>query len=161
MRLAVLVMGVSGAGKTTIGRLVAESLQCRFLDADDFHPENNVRKMAAGQPLNDEDRWPWLEALSVAIAQESRVVLACSALKEAYRSRLREARPDLLTVWLDAPPEALRERVRQRRHRFMPACLLDSQFRDLEPPLRALRLDATARVEDLVATVVEQLGKTV
>lgn len=159
MRLAVLVMGVSGAGKTTIGRLIAERLQCRFLDADDFHPERNVRKMAAGQPLDDEDRWPWLEALAIAIAQESRVVLACSALKEAYRSRLREARPDLYTVWLDAPPEALQERVRQRQHRFMPASLLDSQFRDLEPPSQALRIDATARVEDLVATVVEQLGK--
>ncbi|MCX7798861.1 MAG: decarboxylating 6-phosphogluconate dehydrogenase [Fimbriimonadales bacterium] len=157
MSMALLVMGVSGAGKTTVGRLLAERLGCRFLDADDFHPESNVRKMASGQPLTDEDRWPWLEALAKALGPEPRVVLACSALKEAYRARLREARPDLRIVWLDAPPEAIRGRVLNRSHPFMPASLLESQFRDLEPPQQAVRVDATANIQDVIASILDQL----
>lgn len=156
MRLAVLVMGVSGAGKTTIGKLLATRLGCVFLDADDFHPPANVAKMAAGQPLTDEDRAPWLEALSERLSRHERVVLACSALKASYRERLALSRPDLLTVWLRGELELIRQRMESRRHSFMPASLLDSQFRDLEAPADAIAVDVSRPPE----AIVEELART-
>ncbi|MFN3683667.1 MAG: gluconokinase [Fimbriimonadaceae bacterium] len=160
MRLAVLVMGVSGAGKTTVGRLLASRLGCAFLDADDFHPPANVAKMAAGQPLTDEDRAPWLDALAQQLSRHDRVVLACSALKASYRQRLASARPDLRVVWLHGEPELIRPRMEARKHPYMPASLLDSQFRDLEPPTEAIAVDVSrppqAIVEELTRILESQ-----
>ncbi len=155
MRLAVLVMGVSGSGKTTIGRLLAGRLGCAFLDADDFHPPENVAKMAAGRPLTDEDRAPWLDALADQLSRRERVVLACSALKASYREHLLQARPDLRVVWLRGEPELIRQRMESRRHPFMPASLLDSQFRDLEPPADATAVDVSRPPE----AIVEELAR--
>ncbi|MEJ5170716.1 MAG: gluconokinase [Fimbriimonadales bacterium] len=157
MRLAVLVMGVSGSGKSTVGALLAQRLRCMFLDADDFHPPENVAKMAAGKPLSDEDRGPWLEALSKRIAHADRVVLACSALKESYRRRLIAARPDLRIVWLRGDSELIRKRMESRRHPFMPASLLDSQFRDLEPPTGAIEVEVSRSPGEIVHALVRHL----
>jgi gluconokinase len=122
--------------------MLAERLGATFLDADDFHPPANVAKMRAGQPLDDADRAPWLDALAAELASPAgRIVLACSALKTAYRERLRLAAPDLVTVFLHGDPELIRRRMEARGDHFMPASLMESQLRTLEAPEDALRLD--------------------
>jgi len=131
----IAVMGVSGSGKTSLGRAIAARLDLPFLDGDDFHPPANVAKMAAGVPLTDEDRWPWLDRLGQAAATEPRgAVVACSALKRAYRDRLRAWRPDLILVHIVGDATLIGRRMQGRRDHFMPASLLDSQFAALEPP---------------------------
>ncbi|CAN5124393.1 gluconokinase [soil metagenome] len=125
-------MGVSGSGKTVVGESLAARLGIRFVDADALHPAANVAKMAAGHPLTDDDRWPWLDAVGAVLAGGP-VVVACSALKLAYRDRLRQAAPDLALVYLSAPRDVLVERMTHRTH-FMPVTLLDSQLATLEPP---------------------------
>ena len=135
-------MGISGSGKSTVGRMLAERLGATFLDADDFHPPANVAKMRAGVPLDDADRAPWLDALAAELASPAGpIVLACSALKTAYRERLRRAAPDLVTVLLHGDPELIRRRMEERGDHFMPAALMESQLRTLEAPEDALRLD--------------------
>ena len=133
----VVVMGVSGVGKSTIAREMAAALGWRLTEGDDLHPASNVAKMAAGQPLTDEDRWPWLRSIGEWMSAESAAgrssVVTCSALRRAYRDLLREGRPDVVFCHLDAPPEVLAERVRQRTGHFMPAALLASQLETLEP----------------------------
>ena len=133
-----LVMGVSGAGKTTVASALAERLGWAFLDADDLHPPINHAKMARGEPLDDVDRRPWLAAIAAWIAarqtEDQPAVVACSALKRAYRDELRRAADDLQIVFIRAERELLAERLRRRRGHFMPASLLDSQFADLELP---------------------------
>ena len=153
--MIVVVMGVSGVGKTTIGRLAAERLGWRFIDADDHHPAANVAKMAAGTPLQDEDRWPWLDALNQMLRRESSAVLACSALKESYRRRLLAGVDDAHVVFLDADKALIAERLAARKHRYMPAKLLDSQLATLEPPRRALRIDVAQPVEASVTAIVD------
>ena len=159
--MIVVVMGVSGAGKTTIGRALAEKSGWAFLDADDFHPDANVVKMAAGTPLADADRWPWLERLNAALrlreARGESVVLACSALKEAYRARLREGLAEARLVFLHGDFELIRERTETRRHRYMPAALLQSQFETLEVPADALCVDAALAVREAVDTILRAL----
>ena len=158
----VLVMGVAGSGKTTIGALLADRLGWPFFDADDFHPPDNVRKMASGTPLTDEDRRPWLEKLSSLIADHSRRgqsgVLACSALKNAYRNIL-SAETDLVVVYLKATPELARSRLTRRRGHFMPARLIESQFADLEEPMKKITVDAAWSPEQSVAAVLAQLER--
>jgi carbohydrate kinase (thermoresistant glucokinase family) len=131
-------MGVSGSGKTTIGLELAALSGSIFIDADDLHTDANKARMHAGIPLTDADRAPWLDAiaarLSLLIDAGQGAVLACSALKRAYRDRLRQAVPDLRVVFLDVPADVLRGRLTTRGDHFMPASLLDSQFADLEPP---------------------------
>ena len=133
-----VVMGVSGSGKTTIGRALASELGADFLEGDKFHPPSNVAKMSRGEPLDDADRWPWLDRLAEELARARSsgrsVVLACSALKRSYRDRLRRGAPDLRLVYLKGDKALILERLRARKQHFMPPGLLDSQFKALEEP---------------------------
>jgi len=133
-----LVMGVSASGKTGISRRLAKRLDRAWLDADDLHPKANIEKMAAGFPLTDEDRWPWLDAVADWIATQrqngKRCVVACSALKRVYRDRLRRADAELLLVFLKRDRAELELRIREREGHFMPPSQLDDQLATLEPP---------------------------
>jgi carbohydrate kinase (thermoresistant glucokinase family) len=155
--MIVLVMGVSGAGKTTIGRLLAGRLGSRFIDADDHHPAANIAKMAAGIPLDDQDRWPWLDALNVLAKREENAVLACSALKEAYRQRLLAGITDARIVYLHGTKAVIASRLAERKHRYMPASLLDSQLATLEPPQHAISIDVAADPAECVAQILSFL----
>ena len=155
--MIVLVMGVAGVGKTTIGEALADALGARFIDADDYHPPENVAKMKAGIPLQDADRWPWLKRLNETLKDQPRAVLACSALKEAYRRRLSEGLQDFYIVYLHGTPELIRSRMQARRHRYMPDALLDSQFATLEPPAGAIAIDVATPLEESVAALVAVL----
>ena len=132
-----VVMGVSGSGKTTVGRLIAERLGWAFVEGDDLHPEANRRKMAAGTPLTDEDRWPWLDRIAARMRRDDgeghSIVVACSALRRSYRDRLRACGADVRFLHLTGAPALLRDRLERREGHFMPAGLLDSQLATLEP----------------------------
>jgi len=153
---ALVVMGVSASGKSTFGEALAAAIGYRFTDADDLHSAANVAKMAAGIPLTDEDRRPWLESVGAVLATGAAsggIVVACSALRRAYRDRLRASEPSTAFLHLAAPEAVLAERVRERHGHFMPASLLGSQFATLEPleaDERGLVLDARAPVPELV-----------
>lgn len=131
----IVVMGVSGSGKSTVGGLLAERLGVPYAEADDFHPAANVAKMSAGHPLDDADRAPWLDAIADWIAGrgDRGGVVSCSALRRRYRDRLRAAAPDLFFLHLDGPPELIAARLAARTRHFMPSGLLASQFEALEP----------------------------
>ncbi len=135
MTALVVVMGVSGSGKTTVGTRLAERLAVPYAEADDFHPPGNVAKMAAGTPLTDEDRAPWLDAIAEWLAGRGGAggVVTCSALKRRYRDRLRSAAPGVFFLHLDGSPELVARRLGERRGHFMPPSLLRSQFDALEP----------------------------
>lgn len=150
-------MGVSGTGKTTIGEALARKKGWRFLDADDYQPPENVAKMACGQPLDDQDRWPWLATLNSILRTEENAVLACSALKERYRRRLAEGVEGVKWVYLHGDFELIRSRMAQRRHRYMPAALLQSQFEALEPPRHAIAVNVTADIRACVAAIAARL----
>jgi gluconokinase len=155
--MILLVMGVSGVGKTTIGRALAGELDWRFVDADRYHPPANVAKMAAGIPLADEDRWPWLETLNRVLRKEENAVLACSALKQAYRSRISAGLGSFRIVHLQGSFELIAARLAERPHHYMPASLLGSQFAALEPPAQAISVDVAHSVEDCVQTIMHAL----
>jgi len=161
--MIVVVMGVCGCGKTTVGRALAASLAWPFLDADDFHPPANVAKMASGQPLTDADRWPWLDRLASELAaifaRGGDGVLACSALKQSYRDRLARA-GDVRFVHLAGDRDTIAARLAARQHRYMPPALLDSQLATLEAPRDALFVDVRASVDEQVATIRSALGLT-
>lgn len=131
----IVVMGVSGSGKSTVGGLLAERLGVPYAEADDFHPPANIAKMSAGHPLTDADRAPWLDAIADWIAErgDRGGVVSCSALRRRYRDRLRLAAPDLFFLHLDGPPELIAARLAARMRHFMPPGLLSSQFEALEP----------------------------
>jgi gluconokinase len=159
--MIVVLMGVSGSGKTTIGAGLAERLGWPFLDGDDFHPPQNVAKMKAGTPLTDEDRWPWLDRLNAELrvreARGESAILACSALKQAYRDRLARGVADWRLVFLHGSFELLQRRMKERKHRYMPASLLKSQFATLEPPEKAIRIDVAEPLERSVERIREAL----
>lgn len=142
--MILLLMGVSGCGKSTVGAALARSLRWPFFDADDFHPPANVAKMAAGEPLTDADRWPWLDRLAdemrAILARGGHAVLACSALKEAYRARIGAA-GDVRFVHLAGDQATIASRLAGRKHRYMPPSLLASQFATLERPADAVEID--------------------
>jgi gluconokinase len=164
--MIVILMGVTGSGKTTIGELLAKRMGTVFADADDYHPAANKEKMAAGHPLNDEDRQPWLETLNDLLrgwyTDEVRGgggVLACSALKEKYRKTLVHGMPEgtVSFVLLDGPRELIAERLAERHHEYMNPKLLDSQISTLEPPTEALRVVNDRAPEEVVEEILECL----
>jgi len=128
-----VLMGVSGSGKTTLGERVAARLDWRFIDADEHHPAANVAKMSSGIPLDDADRWPWLDELNRLLRGERDAVLACSALKDSYRKRLLAGVGEWRLFFLSGDKALIGSRLAARKHRYMPASLLDSQFAALEP----------------------------
>jgi gluconokinase len=159
----VIVFGVSGAGKTTIGKLLVEQLGWRFYEADDFHPRANIDKMRSGRPLTDEDRWPWLERLreqiTRSLAAKENAVLACSALKRAYRERLR-VNDDVKFVFLRGDYALIGQQLRHRRGHFMNPALLKSQFADLEEPKpseRAITIELGGSPQELVKEIKTKL----
>lgn len=161
-RLRVLIMmGPTGCGKTTVGRLLAQKLAWPFIDADDFHPPANVAKMRQGVALDDADRRPWLEALRVAIERWRLVgqsgIMACSALKKTYRQILGVDQQTVRTVYLQGSFELLHTRIKARRNHFMPADLLQSQLDTLEPPAGGLTVDISVPPEAIVAQIINQI----
>jgi gluconokinase len=162
---ALVVMGVSGSGKSTIADKLAERLRWTFEDGDRFHPASNVAKMSAGVPLTDEDRWPWLQAIADEIDRVCKVgqhaVIACSALKRAYRDILVHGRDDVRIVYLSGTEQLIASRLALRKGHFMPPGLLASQFKTLEPPDESehpVTVSIDAAVEIIVDDIVRQLG---
>lgn len=155
--MIVLVMGVSGTGKTTIGSILAEKLEWDFVDADWFHSEASISKMRSGLPLDDADRFPWLEAIAEDIHRRQaagvNVVLACSALKQKYREILCPPEKGTLILHLRGSGDLIRSRISLRKGHFMPPELLDSQFDQLEPPQSALEMDASLSPSEIVEKV--------
>ena len=132
----ILIMGVCGTGKTTLGQSLSQRLNCPFIDADSFHTENNISKMSKGIPLSDEDRWPWLDQLNLALERETNryVCLACSALKKSYRLRLKENKRELLCIYLKGSEALILQRLNNRSKHFAKSNLLESQLSTLEAP---------------------------
>jgi gluconokinase len=161
--MIVVLMGVSGSGKTTIGTLLAERVGAVFADGDDYHPLANKQKMAAGQPLNDQDRQPWLEVLNRLLrdwfAEGKSGVLACSALKAGYRATLQAAMPNgaVNFVVLEASKEMLAARLAERNHEFMNPGLLDSQLATLEMPNDAVQIVNDRAPEEIVSQILVQI----
>jgi len=153
-------MGVSGAGKTTVGQLLASRLGCEFADADDYHSPANIAKMRAGIPLTDTDREPWLETLQALIgdwiAAGKTAVLACSALKQSYRDRLRVT-PEVRIVYLRVSQAELRRRLRLRQGHFMTEAMLDSQLATLEQPDDAIQVDGECPPQEIITSILQRL----
>ena len=158
--MIVVVMGVSGSGKSTTGTALARTLGWPFVEGDDLHPPENVAKMAAGTPLTDDDRWPWLDRIVDelrALSQTSPdIVIACSALKQSYRERLMCA-GDVRFVYLHGDRETIAARLAMRHHRYMPATLLDSQLATLEMPADAIVVDIRDDVDTQVRKIIAAL----
>ncbi|KAA3630386.1 MAG: gluconokinase [Bacteroidetes bacterium] len=158
--MIVIVFGVSGSGKTTIGQLLAESLNLHFYDADDFHPEANVQKMASGNPLNDKDRNPWLETLAEAMKEWEKAggaVLACSALKESYRQMLETGSDDVKWVYLLGSFDQIKQRMEARQGHYMKADMLRSQFEALEEPAYGIHVDISLKPEEMIQVISTRL----
>ncbi|MEH2471362.1 gluconokinase [Nitrobacteraceae bacterium AZCC 2161] len=161
---ALIVMGVSGSGKSTIAENLAVRLGWTFEDGDKFHPASNVAKMSAGHPLTDDDRWPWLQAIADEIDRVGNagghIVIACSALKRVYRNVLVHGRGDVRMVYLDGTRELIAARLAARKDHFMPPALLDSQFKTLEPPgadENPITVSIDASVEAIIDAIVGQM----
>jgi len=164
MSFVIIVMGVSGVGKTTIGQALASQIDATFAEGDSYHPEVNVEKMRSGIPLTDDDRWPWLDHLRDEIdgwlRDGKRVVLTCSALKSSYRTRLQPKDGDVHFVHLNANQRDIEERLSARKGHYMPASLLESQFDTLEPPKDAIIIDAAGTIEVILDELEQKLALT-
>jgi gluconokinase len=163
--VCVVVMGVSGSGKTTLGKGIAERLHWRFQEGDELHPRANVEKMSRGEPLTDDDRWPWLDAIVAWLDECARAgenaVLTCSALRRRYRDRLRSGTPGVRFCHVDVPEEVLRDRLEHRRGHYMPASLLPSQLDTLEPLTDdepGVVVSAEGDPDEVLAEALEALG---
>jgi gluconokinase len=158
MASPIVVMGVSGSGKSTVGAALAQRLRVPFADADDFHPPANIAKMTAGEALNDDDRYPWLEAIGEWLAgHREGGVMSCSALKRKYRDQLRNHCADVEFLHLSGAPDTIGKRQASRPGHFMPASLLESQFRTLEPleaDERGIAIDIDQNIDSIVDTYV-------
>ncbi|RCK68152.1 adenylyl-sulfate kinase [Desertihabitans brevis] len=157
----IVVMGVQGSGKTTIGHLLGERLGWRFVDGDTLHSDEARARMAGGTPLTDEDRHPWLERVGQVLGSQAPVVVGCSALRRRYRDQLRRHAPDAVMVHGHADPELLAARVAGRQHEYMPPQLLQSQLETLEPlqdDEAGIVVDVDARPDDIVTDVIRRLG---
>ncbi|GGM55241.1 gluconokinase [Microbacterium saperdae] len=156
----IVVMGPSGSGKSTVGRALADRLAVRFIDADDLHPQANVEKMAAGVPLDDTDRMPWLALVGTALNEADDIVIACSALKRAYRDAIRSQAPDAFFAELSVSRAVLQARVSSRGDHFMPTSLVDSQLQTWEPlehDEAGVRVDESADVDQATAIIRDAL----
>ncbi|MCB0167184.1 MAG: gluconokinase [Anaerolineae bacterium] len=165
MRRVFVIIGVSGSGKTTVGLALAQKLKAPFFDGDDFHPPENVTKMANGIPLNDDDRSPWLARLHKLItdhlARGETAVIACSALKKKYRDQLRQGNEGLYIVYLKGSLNLIWERMAARQGHFMKADMLQSQFEALEPPSprNTLIISVEQSVDNIVAHILQSVGE--
>ncbi len=167
-RVTVVVMGVSGSGKTTVGAGIAGALGLAFVDGDSLHAPESVARMAAGNALRDEDRWPWLDRIGACLADAAAaprgLVIACSALKRAYRDRIRAAAPGVRFVFLDGPAGLIASRMADRQSHYMPPALLASQLQTLEPPgadeSDALRFDVALPAPEIVRQATATLART-
>jgi gluconokinase len=159
--MILVLWGVSGSGKSHIGKMLAEQLDWRFIDADDFHPQENIHKMQRGAPLNDADRLPWLSILAAEInnvlANDSQAILACSALKKSYRELLGVDNKSVVGVLLAGPPELIEQRLKQRQHVFMSNNLLQSQLAALEIPEQGLVIDIAQTPEEISLRIIHAL----
>jgi carbohydrate kinase (thermoresistant glucokinase family) len=160
----IIVMGVSGCGKSTIGKALAVKLGWRFLEGDEFHPPANIAKMSAGTPLTNEDRWPWLDALHDELLRAERrgesVVLSCSALRQIYRDRLTAGLLQARWIYLKGDRAALLRNFAKRSGHFMKAGMLDSQLRTLEEPTNAIVLPSEGPIDAIVAAALRSLNET-
>lgn len=158
--MRIVVMGVSGSGKSTLGAALAKALDAHFVDADDLHPQSNIDHMAAGLPLNDAMRWPWLDLCAEALGSAPRAVLACSCLKRSYRDHLRANVADMTLIYPSIARDVVLARMQARDH-FMPTALLDSQFETLEPPSTdeaTVTVPADRPIAELVALIRSELA---
>jgi gluconokinase len=160
--MVIVLMGVAGSGKSTVGRLLAGSLGWPFRDADDFHPPRNREKMRRGIPLDDDDRRPWLEAIRASISRtvsrQANAVYSCSALKRAYRKMLAANTGDVKFVYLKGPKQLIAQRLTNRKGHFFDPALLQTQFDDLEEPCNALEVDIAATPETVAQSIIAGLG---
>ncbi|MGA1979354.1 MAG: gluconokinase [Sedimentisphaerales bacterium] len=160
--MIIVVMGVCSSGKTVIGGLLAQRLGLSFCDADDFHPESNVKKMSRGIALNDKDRLPWLKSMAGKMPQLEKgggAVLACSALKNSYRNILRTGSRDVKFIYLKGTKEIILKRIKNRKGHFFPPSLVDSQFETLEEPEDAIVVDIARKPDVIVEEIVRKLNK--
>ncbi len=157
----IYIMGVAGSGKTTIGRQLSAKTGYPFYDADNFHPQQNTDKMKSGQPLTDEDRWPWLENIHAFAAEKIKtinIIIACSALKEQYRKLLsKEIEPHCRWVYLNGNYETILNRMQTRQGHYMPPALLQSQFEALEIPANAIEADITMEPEAIINFILSKI----
>ena len=160
MSMIYIMMGVSSSGKTLIGQMLADILELPFYDGDDFHPAENLEKMKNGQPLNDSDRLPWLQALRrnmVQWEQNGGAVLACSALKKSYRNILSPPEIDVQFIFLKGSQTVIKKRMQQRKNHFMPPELLDSQFDALEEPQQAITVQINQKPGQILEEIIRRL----
>lgn len=162
--MIIVMMGICGSGKTTLGRLLAQRLDIPFVEGDDYHTRENVAKMAAGHPLTDADRWPWLRRLGAAMGQWAErgqdTVVSCSALRRDYRALLRDSAPDVRFVFLDGAVELVRERMAHRAGHFMPVDLIESQIAALEDPRGepgVIAVSVSKTPDDILSAIVKAL----
>jgi gluconokinase len=160
--MILILMGVSGSGKTTVGELLGQRMDWPFLDADDYHPASNVEKMRSGTPLTDADRWPWLDRMNQLLREHAGrgddAILGCSALKQAYRERLARGLTDVCWVHLKGSFDLIQSRLLARKHRYMPPSLLQSQFATLEEPSDALTVAIEGSPDEVVNAVIAGCG---